>query len=86
MTSITIEVSDELARKLAAEAARRSLTIEQVACERVSMLEGPGGAKPLNDLVRINYLKLAKEASDAPSARKSSVVIDGDVEASRQEW
>ena len=88
MQRTTVQVSDEVAQKLAAEASLRQLTVEELATERISApssrQKSQSHRNPKKGLP--NYLELAGVASKAPSARKSLNQIDADIEASRDEW
>ncbi len=88
MQSITIQVPDEVATNLAAEASLRKLTIEEVAKERLISPASLRRDRPVRGAkkAKTNYLQLADEASKSPSARKSSAEIDADTDASRDEW
>lgn len=46
MTSLTIQISDDLARGLSAEASLRRISIEQVAVERIATQATPRIPKP----------------------------------------
>ena len=87
MRTITIRVSEQLAKKLAAEAALRNLTLEELATERVTHAPPVASGFPVSSSERpLNSLQLAEIARNAPSARKSPALIDSDVDALRNEW
>ena len=81
MRSITIQVSDEVAIKLAAEAMLRKLTVEELAAERIASpaWNHPGYDRRTATTANTNYVELADQASRAPSARKSREEIDADI-------
>ncbi len=85
MQAITIHVTDEVARNLAAEAATLRISIEELAEQRVSAPKQSSQGAPQKS-GPTDYVQLARAASKAPSARKSVREIDRDVEATRNEW
>jgi hypothetical protein len=86
MRTIVVQVSDQVASKLADEAIRQ-VTIEELAAERVSSLFGkPSEKRSRARRPRIDYLKLSELGSAAASARKPKEQIDSDIEASRNSW
>jgi hypothetical protein len=46
MTSLTIHITDEVARALAAEAGRRRISVEELAAERLAVSPGRSPLKP----------------------------------------
>jgi hypothetical protein len=87
MRSIVVQVSDEVAKRLAAEAALMNTTLEELASKRISLpwISQTRQRRKKGD-GSVDFLDLATTASNAPSARKSVAQIDEDIQASRAEW
>jgi hypothetical protein len=78
MTSLTIQIPDEVAKRLMAEAAQRHISPEQVAVEQLSRLSPAGESAPTRSYA--SFFGAAKGVYRSPED------VDHAIEEMRSEW
>ena len=81
MTSMTIQIPDDVAKGLVAEAAQRHLSPEQVAVERLIRLSPTSE----HSSARVSYASLFG-AAQGPGTHKSREEVDRYIAELRAEW
>jgi|GEM_PF-6723715 len=81
MTSLTIQIPDELAQGLVAEAVQRHISPEQVAAEKLILLSPPSQPKPTP-----TYKSFFGAAKGQPGSYGSLEEIDRYLTELRNEW
>jgi hypothetical protein len=81
MTSLTIQIPDEVAESLMEEAAQRQVPPEQVAAEQLIRLSPANKPKPIR-----RYASFFRVAKGQPGSYGSVEAIDRYIAESRDEW
>ena len=81
MTSLTIQLPDDVAKDIIAEAVQRHISPEQVAVEQLTRLSSSSKTQPTS----VSYASLFA-AAEGPGTHKSREEVDSYIADLRAEW